>query len=106
MAAGLAGLRAPKAKHYPDPILRDPALHRKPARTRRRKHDQRPMIKRGHIGPPTNCEPGTITYHDMLVRKFGRREADKYSRCRQAGQLDLLPDAAMLALHGDWDWLR
>ena len=50
------------------------------------------------------CRPGTMTYFDMLVRKFGRRQADKYQRCLIAGQPDLLPTPELLAATPDWAW--
>ncbi len=31
------------------------------------------------------CTPGTIAYHDRLVRRFGRREADKMGARIRAG---------------------
>ena len=38
-----------------------------------------------------SCDPGTIRYHDRLVRHFGRRRADEYDKLIQAGDLHLLP---------------
>ena len=86
MFGALSGLmaRGPVTKNYPDPKTTDPRDRRK-KRTRRgvgfgRKADARPMIRRGNLGPPTKCEPGTVTYRDWLVRELGydRRLADGY----------------------------
>lgn len=78
----------------------------------RRKNDARPMIRRGNLGYPRKCEPGTINYHDMLVRKYGRKKADQIQRdwahkddFGNRDRLDRMPNASQLALRGDWDWL-
>ena len=75
-----------KTNHYPDPLLRDPHLgsggHKHP---RGRSYQGKPRLGR----PP--CDFGTITYHDKLVRHFGRREADRIQRAYRADELDVLP---------------
>jgi hypothetical protein len=106
--AGLFGIIAgvfgrPVTHHYPDPKTRDPRDRKKKRGTgsgSRRFAVER--IKRS-VAPP--CHPGTITYHDKLVRHFGRRQADKYGRCIIAKQLDLLPTAEDFAANPPWAFL-
>ena len=79
-----ARFRANKVRtnHYPDPITRDPyARPRSHTSTKRNSHRQGPP----RLGRPP-CDPGTITYHDKLVRHFGRREADRIGRAWQAAK--------------------
>ncbi len=47
-------------------------------------------VGRPRLGRPP-CEPGTITYHDKLVRHFGRRKADEIGQRIQRGDVDNLP---------------
>lgn len=97
-----------KTNQYPDPVLsssRRGMPHSKKPRTRVRQNDTRPLLRRGNLGPP-KCEPGTIAYHDKLVRHFGRRQAEKYRRIIQAGQLELLPTADDFSAHPPWQHLR
>lgn len=110
IAAMFAGLgwasrlpQGPITKHYADPSLSDPRKRRKKRGSgsgSRRFAVER--IKRFGVPP---CRPGTITYHDKLVSHFGRRQADKYGRCIQAKQLDLLPTAADFAANPPWAFL-
>jgi len=68
-----------------NPMLRDPY-------TRQRTHIGTTANRVGskrYSNPP--CVPGTIVYHDMLVRHFGRRYADKIGGLIRQGRLDLLP---------------
>jgi hypothetical protein len=94
-----------KTHQYPDPVVsahRVGMPHSKKPRARRgRKNDQRPVMRRGNLVAP-KCDPGTITYHDKLVRHFGRRQADKYGRILNAGQLDLLPTEEDFANNPPW----
>ena len=64
--------RRTKTSHYPDPICVDPYANRAGGggHPRGRSYQGKPRLGR----PP--CEPGTITYHDKLVRQYGRRIAD------------------------------
>ena len=90
----------PVTTHYKTPELEAPRAHRK-------KRVRRPS-KRGHrsIGLyRLACVPGTITYHDKLVRHFGRRKADQYGRIIQAGQLDLLPTLQEFEDNPPWAFL-
>ncbi len=98
---GLVGL--PTKNKFADPVLREPRERRKKRSGGRtgRKGDVRPMIKRGGI-KPAGGRPGTIGYHDKLVRHFGRRQANKYGRCIIAKQLDLLPTAEDFAASPPW----
>lgn len=64
----------------------------------------RVRLRRRH--QPMPCHPGTITFHDLLVRKFGRRRADQYGRLIQEGRLDLLPSAQELADTPDWAFVK
>ena len=59
------------------------------------------MMRRGNLGPPP-CQPGTITYHDKLVRHFGRRQANRYGKLIRAGELDALPTAEDFAANPPW----
>ena len=61
-------------------------------------------LRRRH--QPMPCHPGTITFHDLLVRKFGRRRADAYGRLIQEGRLELLPSAQELADTPDWAFVK
>lgn len=102
--ATFAGLMAsPRAKHYPDPIIRSPENRRR----KKRAHgvsSGRFRVERKKRRAYCNNGPGTIGYHDLLVRHFGRREADKYGRCIQAKQLDLLPTIEEFEANPIWAW--
>ena len=65
---------------------------------------QRKVGQKRRWRSPPPCIPGSITYFDMLVRKFGRRKADKYQRCLMAKQPDLLPTPELLVATPDWAW--
>ncbi len=75
----------------PTPILQDP-YHR----PRTRVGTTKKMTGTKRYGYPP-CVPGTITYHDKLVRHFGRRYADKIGWLIRQGRLDLLPSDADFA---------
>lgn len=66
---------------------------------------QRKVGQKRRWRSPPPCIPGSITYHDKLVRHFGRKEADKYGRCILAKQLDLLPTAEEFAANRPWAFL-
>ncbi len=74
-----------------DPVLRDPYKHQRThaGTTENRKGKRR--------YPRPACTPGTITYHDKLVRHFGRRYADKIGLLIRQGKLEFLPSAADFA---------
>jgi hypothetical protein len=93
----------PVTHHYPDPVARVPKGRRRGVKRFGRKNDVRPMLRRGHLGPP-KCEPGTITYHDKLVRHFGHREALRYRRCLIAKQPELLPTPEDFRANPPWAW--
>lgn len=76
-----------RTSKHSDPILADPH-HRKHTRSSTKRFSHRKGPPR--LGRPP-CEPGTITYHDKLVRHFGRREADRIGRLIQARKMDGLP---------------
>lgn len=80
------GLQKSEANHYPDPILKDP--YKKPRRRKGTRFAGKPGKPRYGYPP---CHPGTIAYHDKLVRHFGRREADRIGREYRAGNADILP---------------
>ncbi len=73
---------------YPDPVLRPQVVVSKVRE-----------IKRAVLP----CDPGTIVYHDMLVRKFGRFRADGYGRAIVAKDVKCLPTPAELQVR-DWAW--
>lgn len=100
---GLVG--RPTKNKYADPELKEPRERRKKRSGGRigRKGDVRPMIKRGHLGPP-RCEIGTITYHDKLVRHFGARKARKLHRMAMS-QPELAADLDFSA-HPPWAFLN
>ena len=97
---------------YADPHFNDDHHHQrsragtKVNNKRGRKNDDRPMIRRGNLGPPP-CEPGSISYHDMLVRKLGRFRADEfrhhYIDHKQNRVPLVVPTPADLAV-ADWAW--
>ena len=108
--AAMAGLTGrPQTKHYDDPVFKDP-------RDRRKKRSsgvssRRFTVERKKLTAPPKCRPGTITYHDKLVRHFGRKKADWYGRLMQHrdkfGRLDnlhLLPTAEDFAANPPWAW--
>lgn len=83
-----------KTKHYPDPEFT----------TKKRYHKPKLRV----IKPPVlPCEPGTIAYHDMLVRKFGRVKAEMYRSLYISSKQNrtplVLPAPAELAV-ADWAW--
>ncbi len=69
-----------RTTEHPDPVLRDP--YTKP-RLRARIRGK-PKVRLGR--PP--CDPGTITFHDKMVRLYGRREADRIWKKYQDGDFD------------------
>lgn len=73
-------------KQYDDPHLNDPHHHQRSKASTRINNKGR----KRYAYPP--CHPGTIAYHDKLVRHFGRREADKIGRAYLAGDVDALPN--------------
>ncbi len=94
--------------HYPDPVLRD--SRGIPQRKKKRAHGH---VSRGRFrrtrelslkAPP--CIPGTITYHDKLVRHFGRRKAEGYGMAIQLGHLSCLPSAQDFADNLPWAFLK
>jgi len=93
----------PVTHSYPDPVARVPKSRRRGVKRYGRKNDVRPMMRRGNLGPP-KCEPGTITYHDKLVRHFGAREALRYRRCLIAKQPELLPTPEDFRANPQWGW--
>ena len=50
----------------------------------------RPGRPRKRLAYP-KCEPGTIAFHDMLVRRYGRRVADEIGRRYRAGDKHAIP---------------
>lgn len=52
------------------------------------------------------CDPGTITYHDRLVRHFGRKKADAYGRLIQSGDLDQLPTEEDFRSQMPFGWVK
>ena len=96
-------LNRPIVHRYKDPVFVDPRSRKK----KRGTGGGSGRWSKGHLRSITGrlpCIPGTGTYFDMLVRKFGRRQADKYQRCLIAGQPDLLPTPELLAATPDWAW--
>lgn len=100
--------------HYADPVFRD--SRGIPQRRKKRAHNH---ISRGRFrrtralvlkAPP--CIPGTISYHDKLVRHFGRRRADAYGRVIRhrndfgnLDQLHLLPTEQDFRDTPEWGFL-
>ena len=76
-----ARLKGPKQFEMPDPVFAPRSIGR-----------LKPVNRQGspRLGRPP-CDPGTITYHDKLVRHFGRREADRIGRAYRAAELKELP---------------
>jgi len=90
----ITGKPAGVERSHPDPMLRAPE---KRTRSRRSK----PTVRRRTL----SCEPGTIVYHDKLVKHFGSRQARKYGRIIQAGQMDLLPTEQEFQDNPPWAYL-
>ena len=85
----------PVVHKYEFPVTKAPTQRiRGHFRRKRRRHQ------------PMPCHPGTITFHDLLVRKFGRKRADEYGRLIQQGRLELLPSAQEIADTPDWGFVR
>jgi len=97
---GLVGL--PTKNQYKDPVLRD-------ERDRRKKRSSGSggshKVRRSIGSSAPACRPGTITYHDKLVRHFGRRKADKLGRMMRL-QPDLVVTAEEFAAHPPWAFLK
>ncbi len=86
------------------PVTRHYELsERKAFRGRGRGSHKARVVRRRHAMP---CHPGTISFHDLLVRKFGRQRADQYGRLIQQGRLDLLPSAQEIADTPSWGFLK
>ena len=90
----VAGLFS-KTKHYPDPVFRE--LRDRPEGKRKFEREAKPTV-----APP--CDPGTITYHDKLVRHFGRRRADGYNECIQRKMMSALPTPEEFDAAVPWAW--
>ena len=52
------------------------------------------------------CEPGSIHYHDKLVKHFGARKAEGYRQCYQRGFLNLLPTEQDFIDNPPWKFLK
>jgi len=88
-------LGRPVTHQLPDPVFRPVAEVRK----RRKPGKAKP--KRA-----LPCEPGTITYHDKLVRHFGRRKADGYGECIQRRMMSALPTEQDFDAAVPWAFLK
>ena len=96
--AGKRFVGMPVVHKYDFPVTKVPKRRGlRPSRIRSR-------LRRRH--QPMPCHPGTITFHDLLVRKFGRKRADAYGRLIQEGRLELLPSAQELDDTPDWGFVK
>lgn len=76
--AGRKAMGIPVTYKYSDPEFQDP-------RTRKKKRAHgvgsgRFTTQSRKLSAVPPCDPGTITYHDMLVRHFGHRFANDFRR--------------------------
>ena len=85
----------PVTHHYPDP-----ESYVKPAGTGRRK-----FVRKAKPKSRIPCDPGTITYHDKLVKHFGARKALGYRYAIQSGY-QCLPTEQDLADNPPWAFLK
>lgn len=101
---GRKTLGLPVTRHYADPAFRDPRLRKK---KRAYGHAQQGRWRGKELVrrlPP--CAPGTITYHDKLVRHFGRRRAEGYRIAIQLCHLSCLPSARDFRNNPPWAFLN
>jgi hypothetical protein len=97
---GLVGL--PTKNKYADPVLTDERDRtKKPQSAKRRSH----KATRSTASSVLPCERGTITYHDKLVRHFGRRKADKLGRMMRL-QPELVVTEEEFAANPPWAFLK
>ena len=103
--AGRKVIGLPVTHHYADPMFQDPRYRRK-KRALNHFSSGRFVVERIKRDAVPPCEPGTITYHDKLVRHFGRRRAAGYRQCIQRGFLNLLPTEQDFADNPPWAFLK
>jgi hypothetical protein len=97
---GLVGL--PTKNKYETPQLQDPRDRAK-KRGSGQRSSRRATRSIGSSAPA--CRPGTITYHDKLVRHFGRRKADKLGRMMRL-QPDLVVTEQDFLDNPPWAFLK
>jgi hypothetical protein len=93
----------PVTSHYKDPVLRDP-------RDRQKKRGSgsgglNKGLQSTALLRPASA-PGTIGYHDKLVRHFGRRMAEGYRIAIQRGHMNCLPSEQDFSEHPPWAFLK
>lgn len=87
------------SKVYADPHLNDPYHH-----SRSRLGTK--VNRRGKTRTAIPCVPGTITYHDKLVKHFGRRRAEGYRVAIQRGHLNCLPTEKDFRNNPPWGFVK
>jgi len=97
----IAGL--PVTHQYDDPVIGIGAPEERRKKSPGR-YKYRPVKELGPKVLP--CEPGTIEYHDKLVRHFGRRRAEGYRHCIQRGMHSALPTAQDFDDNVPWGFLK
>ena len=93
-------LGRPVTTHYKDPVITDPRDRRK-----KRGSSHSKAVTSSTASSLRVCVPGTIQYHDKLVKHFGRRQAEKYRRLIQSNCLDQLPSDEDFAANPPWAFL-
>jgi hypothetical protein len=92
----------PVTHHYDDHFGDSPEMRRqKTPRYRMGKYERE---TKPSVAPP--CRPGTITYHDKLVRHFGRRKAEGYRHCIQRNMHSALPTEEDFDRTVPWGFLK
>lgn len=93
----------PVTHHFDDPVIsRMP--HTAPVRSRRFRRGK--LRFRDVTKPTMACDPGTIVYHDKLVKHFGRRKAEGYRIARQLGHMSCLPTEQDFINNPPWAFLK
>ena len=92
------------SRKYADPVFQDPRDRKK---KRAHGHAQRARWRvKESVRKGLPSDPGTITYHDKLVRHFGRRRADAIGRLIQQRKMDQLPSEQDFIDNPPWAFLN
>ena len=96
----------PTTKQMPDPVLKDPRDRQKKRGTGSGAGPKLTVGRQRRMRTVPPCRPGSISYHDKMVRHFGRRKADKLGRLMQASKMELWPTAEDFAANPPWAFLK
>lgn len=89
---------------HDDPVLVDPRLRKKKRAHGHGSGRWRPSKVAARAA--MSCDPGTIRYHDRLVRHFGRKKAEEFGRLIQKGDLHLLPSDEGFRVRRPFGWVK